>query len=78
MPHVHKTLGGVAVKSSILFKEDNSVRPDPDHRSRKAGANDNLRSLEFEADGQGRDWRLPCLIAAISAAFAAFIFLPMW
>ncbi|NTE86198.1 hypothetical protein [Agrobacterium rubi] len=66
------------MKTTILFKEDRFIRPDVERRPRKIGANDNFRSLEFEIEGQERDWRALCLITVLVGAFAAFIFLPLW
>jgi hypothetical protein len=65
------------VKSTILFKDDHFVRPEV-RKPRKVGANDNLRSLEFEIDNKERDWRALCLIAVVVCGFAAFIFVPLW
>ncbi len=44
----------------------------------RAGANDNIRSLEFEAGTEEKDWRLLCLVSAIVFGLSAFIFLPIW
>lgn len=71
-------MGGAAVKSTIMFKDDHVVRPDTSRIQRRAGANDNLRSLEFEIEGQERDWRVLCLIAAVVCGFAVIIFAPLW
>ncbi len=66
------------MKATILFKDDHFSRPDASKKPRRIGANDNLRSLEFEIEGQERDWRALCLIAAVVCGFATFIFVPLW
>lgn len=66
------------MKARIMFKDDYLVQPDATRRSRRIGANDNFRSLEFDTSGQERDWRAVCLVAAIVCGFFAFIFLPLW
>lgn len=66
------------MKTTILFKDDNFDQPDAARKSRRIGANDNFRSLEFEMEGQERDWRALCLVAAIVCGFAAFVFMPLW
>ncbi|MCM2432317.1 hypothetical protein RMS29_007935 [Agrobacterium rosae] len=66
------------MKATILFKDDHFVRPETTRKPRRLGANDNLRSLEFEMRDQERDWLVPCLFAAAFCGFAAFIFMPLW
>ena len=71
------------MKATIMFKDDNpkspmSSRPNARAGAHRPGANDNFRSLEFETEGQERDWRLLCLVSAIVCGLTAFIFLPLW
>jgi len=66
------------VKSKILFRDDQPRGLASRRKIHRAGANDNFPSLEFEAAGQERDWRLFCLIGAIVCGLSAFIFLPLW
>ncbi|UHS56877.1 hypothetical protein [Agrobacterium vaccinii] len=66
------------MKTTILFKEDHFVQPDTSRKFKRTGANDNVRSLEFEMEGQERDWRALALVATIVCGFAAFIFMPLW
>jgi hypothetical protein len=76
--HIHQAKGGADVKTTILFKEDHFVQPDTARKFKRTGANDNVRSLEFEMEGQERDWRALALVATIVCGFAAFIFMPLW
>lgn len=66
------------MKTTILFKDDHFVPLNAARRSKRTGANDNFRSLEFEMEGQERDWRTLCLIASVVCGFAALIFMPLW
>jgi hypothetical protein len=75
---VHQAKGGATVKSTIMFKDDHLVRPETSRKPRRVGANDNLRSLEFEIEAQERDWRALCLVASVVCGFAVIIFAPLW